>query len=125
MRLLSTQIDEVSLAAIGKEVSAMLLRHDFAGLAERFGYAVSFDRATVTAIETDYLSAVAAPIQTRAVFEVEVGVKFFAPNDTGLFAAVECVVPVADGAYVNLALIVAGSGAEKFVTLEDISGAVH
>jgi len=48
--------------------------------------------------------------------------KYFAPNDTGLFAAVECTVPVADGAAVLLELIVAGKGEEKHITVEDISG---
>ena len=124
MRLLSTQIDEVILAALGKEASAMLLRHDFSGVAERFGYAVSFDRAIPAAIEADYRNAVDSPNRARAVSAVEVDVKVFAQNDTGLFAAVECLVPVADGGYINLELIVAGTGDEKFVTLEDISGAV-
>lgn len=55
---------------------------------------------------------------------VEVDVKFFAPNDCNLCAAVECLVPVADGAYINLELIVTGVEAGAFVTLEDVSGFV-
>ena len=122
LKLLPTQIDEVSLATIGKEASAMLMRRDFSGLAERFGYALSFDRSTGMAIEEDYLRAVESPSRARAASVVKVDVKFFAPNDTGLFAVVECLVPTGDGAYINLELIVTGFGAEKFVTLEDING---
>lgn len=103
----------------------MLLRHDFDGLAERFGYAVSFERAASVAIKTDYLSAVASPNRADAVPVVEVKVKFFTPNRTGLLAAVECFVPVASDAYINLELIVTGAGTAKFVTLEGISGGTH
>lgn len=125
MKLLSTQADEATLAALGEEASAMLLRHDFSDLAERFGYAVSFDRAAAAAIESDYLSAIASPNREVAVRSVEVEVKYFAPNDTGLYAAVECVLPVPGEASINLELIVTGTGIEKFVTLEGISGVAY
>jgi hypothetical protein len=49
-------------------------------------------------------------------------VKYFGPNDTGLFAVVECSIQVAEGATVLLELVVSGKGEEKHITLEDISG---
>lgn len=49
-------------------------------------------------------------------------VQYFAPNDTGLFAVVECTVLVDDGTAVLLELIVPGKGEEKHITVEDISG---
>jgi len=49
-------------------------------------------------------------------------VRYFAPNDTGLFAVVECTVLVDDGTAVLLELIVPGKGEEKHITVEDISG---
>jgi hypothetical protein len=122
LKLLSTQANEVFLAQLGDEASAMLLRHDFSGLAKRFGYAVAFDRSVPVAIEADYLTAIASPNRGVVVASVEVDVKFFGPNDTGLFAAVECVVPVSGDASINLELIVTGKGTEKFITLEGISG---
>ena len=100
----------------------MLMRHDYSGLANRFGYALSFDRAPSAAIEADFLSALASPNKIESCAHPSIAVKYFAPNDTGLFAVVECTVPVAEGAAVLLELIVAGKGEEKHITLEDISG---
>ena len=122
MKLTSTQIDVKSLSAFGEEARAMLMRHDYSGLANRFGYALAYDRAPSAAIEADFLFAVASPHKVESCARPQVVVKYFAPNDTGLFAVVECTVPVADGATVLLELIVAGKGEEKHITVEDISG---
>ena len=101
----------------------MLMQHDYSGLANRFGYALAYDRAPAAAIETDFLSAVASSHNVVSDAHPSIVVKYFAPNDTGLFAVVECTVPVADGAAVRLELVVAGKGEEKHITVEDISGA--
>ncbi len=100
----------------------MLMRRDYSGLAKRFGYALAYDRAPSAAIEADFLSAVASPLTVAFGAHLPIAVKYFAPNDTGLFAAVECSVPVAEGTAVLLELIVAGKEEEKQITLEDISG---
>jgi hypothetical protein len=122
MKLLSSQTDEESLAAFGDEARALLMRHDYSGLANRFGYALAHDRAPSAAIESDFLSAAASPNKVGSGADLPIAVKYFAPNDTGLFAVVECTVPVASGIAVLLELIVAGKGEEKHITLEDISG---
>jgi hypothetical protein len=46
----------------------------------------------------------------------------FKPNSTGLFAVVECIVPIAEGTAVLFELIVSGKGEEKHIAIEDISG---
>ena len=122
MKLLSSQIDEVTLTAVGEEARNLLMRHDYSELASRFGYALSFDRAPSAAIEADFLSAAASPHAVASGAHLPITVKYLAPNDTGLFAVVECSVPVADGSAVLLELIVTGWGKEKHVTVEDISG---
>ena len=100
------------------------MRHDYAGLASRFGYALAYDRPPTAAIEADFMSAVASPITVAsdAYLPAAIAVKYFSPNTTGLFAVVECPVPVADKAAVLLELIVTGKGEEKHITVEDISG---
>ena len=123
MKLLPSQTDEGSLSTFGEEACAMLMQHDYSGLANRFGYALAYDRAPAAAIETDFLSAVASSHNVVSDAHPSIVVKYFAPNDTGLFAVVECTVPVADGAAVRLELVVAGKGEEKHITVEDISGA--
>lgn len=96
----------------------MLMRKDYSGLANRFGYALAYGREPAAAIESDFLRAAASPINRQR----EIVVKYFEPNSTGLFAVVECTVPVAEGAAVLLELIVGGRDEEKQIALEDISG---
>ncbi len=100
----------------------MLLKRDFAGLANRFGYALAWDRTIVEAIETDFWRAAAAPNWIASGARQSIEVKYFSPNATGLFALIECIVPVAENAAVLLELIVTGGGDEKHITVEDISG---
>jgi hypothetical protein len=123
MKLLPTQTDESSLIAFGEEARSLLVGHDYAGLASRFGYALAYDRPPAAAIEADFMSAVASPITvaSSAYLPPAITVKYFSPNTTGLFAVVECPVPVADKAAVLLELIVTRKGAEKHITVEDIS----
>jgi len=124
MKLLPSQTEERSLSAIGEEARTLLMRHDYSSLANQFGYALAYDRSPSAAIEADFLSAASSPITAAsgAYLPAAVTVKYFSPNDTGLFALVECPVPVADGAAVLLELIVTGKGDEKHITVEDISG---
>ncbi len=124
MKLLPTQTSEASLFSIAKEARALLMRHDYAGLANRFGYVLAYDRLPSAALEADFLSAVASPIavDSGAYLPSAVTITYFSPNDTGLFALVECPVPVADGAAVLLELIITVKGEEKHIAVEDISG---
>lgn len=122
MKLLPTQTDESSLSAFGEEARAMLMRHDYLGLANKFGYALAYGREPAAAIETDFLRASASPYNVVSDAPPPIVVKYFGPNSTGLFAVVECTVPVAEEAAVLLELIVAGKGEEKHITVEDISG---
>ncbi|MGR9117577.1 MAG: hypothetical protein ACU85E_17665 [Gammaproteobacteria bacterium] len=122
MKLLPAQTDEHSLSSLGKAASAMLMRHDYSGLVNRFGYARAFDRDPATAIEADYSRAAASHIEAAPNEHFQVTVKYFKPNSTGLFAVVECIVPVAERAAVLLELIVTEKGEEKHIAVEDISG---
>ncbi len=122
MKLVPSQTDEVSLSTFGEEARALLMQQDYSALANRFGYALAYDRAPSAAIEADFLSAVASPHKVTSGTHKPVTVKYFKPNDTGLFAVVECIVPVVGGAAVLLELIVTGDGEDKHITVEGISG---
>jgi hypothetical protein len=100
----------------------MLMQRDYSGLANRFGYTFAYGREPAAAIEADFLKASASPYNAALGERPSTVVKYFKPNSTGLFAVVECTVPVAEGASVLLELIVSGKGEEKHITLEDISG---
>jgi len=121
MKLLPKQIDESALASLGKEAATMLMQRDYESLASRFGYALAYGRELAAAIEEDYERATATPIETKSNVSSSVKVKYFTPNDSGLFAVVECVVPVARKSAVLLELVVSGNSQEKHITVEDIS----
>ena len=124
MKLLASQTDERSLATLGEVACAQLMRNDFPGLANQFGYALAYGRDPAVAIEADFAGAAASAIRVEVAVHTTILVKYFTPNDTGLFAVVECTVPVDNGAAVLLELIVTGNKDEKYITLEDISGVV-
>ena len=88
MKLLPTQTDDVSLSALGAEARALLMSHDYSGLANRFGYALAYGRTPSAAIEADFLSAIASPLTVMSSTQLPISVKYFAANDTGLFAVV-------------------------------------
>jgi hypothetical protein len=91
-------------------------------LANKFGYALAYGREPAAAIEIDFLGAAASPHLVASDAPTPIVVGYFRPNSTGLFALVECTVPVAEGSAVLLELIVTERGEEKYITVEDISG---
>lgn len=113
------QTDEKSLAALGTKASELLSKHDFAGLAQQFGYALSYWRDPAAAIEADFRKAASSP---HVCEHQDVMVRYFEPNSSGLFAVIECFVPIVNNASVLLELIVSGKS-EYFVTIEGISSA--
>jgi hypothetical protein len=124
MKLLPAQTDDAALSRFGEEASSMLMRGDFAALAKRFGYALAYEREPAVALAEDYAKAAALPIHSAHGESVSVAVKYFKPDDTALFALVECTVPLSDNRAVLLELIVRNSGRERHIMVEDISGAL-
>jgi hypothetical protein len=122
LKLLPTQTDEAFLSALGKEACSMLMQRDYAGLACRFGYALAYGREIAAAIEADFVTAVASPINEAPEESPSIVLTYFTPNSTGLFAAVDCTVSIGEAASVYLSLVIAGAGNDKYVTLEDIRG---
>lgn len=96
----------------------MLRQHNYSGLADRFGYALAHGRAPAAAIEADFLNCAASSRITTSPENPSILVKFFAPNDTGLVAVVECNVPVHEETAVLLELIVTVKGEERHTSSE-------
>jgi hypothetical protein len=120
MKLSPNQTDVESLAQLGREAAALLAEKNFIALGERFGYALAYERDIAKAIENDLNQCLAEAEGPSSDTEKSVEVKYFKPNDTSLYALVECVTPVGTDAAVLVELIVTGSD-EKHITLEDIS----
>lgn len=90
-------------------------------LAERFGYALAYDRDIALAIQQDFEQCLSEAESPSTPKSTSIQVKYFKPNDAGLYALVECVTAVNERANVLIELIVAGGGDEKYITLEQIS----
>jgi hypothetical protein len=103
MRLLNSQINELSLSGFGEEACRLFIARDFRGLAEKFGYALAYNRDLAAAIEADFDSCLSGNSESRneqGAIVKSITVKNFQPNDTGILAVVECVLVVDDGARV-------------------------
>ena len=124
MKLPPKQNDEASLLRLGQEAVSLLEQRDFQSLAERFDYALKFDRSPVAAIEGDFQTCLAEfhglSEQPTAVLP-SMSVKYFKPNSSNLVAVVECVFTTVEGCPIPAELIVTSLGNEKYITLEDLS----
>ena len=77
---------------MGVEALHLLCSGNIAALADRFGYALAYDREPATAIKDDLRfcleqlgsSSLELPLDPASKVE------YFKPNDTGLLAVVEC-----------------------------------
>jgi hypothetical protein len=124
MKLLNSQICEPSLSNFGEEACRLFIARDFQGLADRFGYALAYDRDLAAAIEADFdhcLSGHSGARSEQASIVESVRVRNFQPNDTGLLAVVECILLVHKGARVLVELIAAKNGENVHLYLEDIN----
>ena len=119
---LDHSIDTKSLAALGVEALHLLCSGNIAALADRFGYALAYDREPATAIKDDLRFCLEQLGSSSLELPLDPApkVQYFKPNDTGLLAVVECLARTDNGAAVLVSLIVAGNDADKHVTLEDI-----
>jgi len=126
MKLSPNQMDETFLSHLGEEVALLLAKGDFQTIADRFGYALAFERSPATAIEED-LHACFSEFESlpthRNPARGSIVVKYFNQNDPGLYAVVECVFFAAKGCPVLAELIVTSDGEDKYVSLEQISQA--
>ena len=124
MQLLDSQTDSTSLSSFGVEAVRLLCAGEFSALADRFGYSLAFDREPAKAIEEDLANCLTAA-QCASLVPNEplpsATVKFFKSNSTGLFAVVECPVPMRGGQELLVELIVTLTRDHKHVGLEQIS----
>jgi len=120
MKLSPSQIDVESLAQFGREAIALVEKRNFTVLAERFGYALAYERDQAKAIESDFSQCIGEAEGPSSVTTQSIQVKYFKPNNIPLFALVECVTPVGNDAAVLIDLIVLGKD-EKHIGLEQIS----
>ena len=113
MRISSAQTDENTLSKFGAEAVALVTNKNFSSLAERFGYALAHDRDTTLAIQQDFEQCLSEAEKPSKQKSTSIQVKYFKPNDTALYALVECVTAVNERASVLIELIVTGLTMKK------------
>src|SRR4249919_3412882 len=124
MQISDSQTDEASLAAFGIDAIRLLCAGDVAAVADRYGYAIALGREPSDAIRDDLascLTEVRAASLLPAPAVTTVSVKYFAPNDSGLFALVQAVAPAENGTGILVELVVTTKDARMHVSLEQLS----
>ncbi|GGP25004.1 hypothetical protein [Silvimonas amylolytica] len=121
MRISVESLETQALKQLGQEAIQQLQAQDFAGLAQRFGYAVAFGRDLATAIREDLaLAPVAVGLLDQDIDPVgTISVTFLTPNATGLVATIECIARDAVSVF-TLELIITGTENAFDVTLEGV-----
>ena len=126
MKLADELINESKLSALAMEAVHELQEGSFGSFAEKFGYALSYERDVSIAIQEDLQQSLFEIQSNQSAFalgQISTAVKFFQPSKSGLIAVVECQVSLNNGAAVLIELIISANGDEKHLTLEQISAA--
>jgi hypothetical protein len=129
MKISYDQTFQKPLAAFGLEVVQMFKDCDYALVADRFGYALAYDRPLADAIASDVKSCLSAEGRSAVIAkakEPRISVKYFEqPNSIALFGLVECFLPLdRDDGELLVELIVSTNKTDFHLWLEDVSYAV-
>ena len=123
MKIENDQLNDSTLSSFGMEVVGLLLAGNYAELAQRFGYAMSYGRIPEEAIKEDFTNCcqidASQPFIHKEIAPT-IAVKYFKPNDSNLLAVVEFTVQVGN-AEVLIELVATGSSEGIYLTLEDLN----
>jgi hypothetical protein len=125
MKLLDDQTDLASLFAFGAEAVLLIKAANYQKLADRFGYALAFGKEPSEVIEREIVTCLIAEGRHATIDQsaaAKISVKYFEPNNSSLFALVECFLPlVQDSGEILIELIVTSKGPDRHVCVEQIS----
>ena len=125
MMITDDQTGSGSLADFGSLATQLLCSGEVHALSQQFGYVLVYDRDPAAAIREELslsLTEIGASSLGRPPTSPP-SVSYFEPNDTGLFALVEQLIPTNSSGHVLLELVVSGQGPDKYVVLEQVSAA--
>ena len=125
MKLPGDRTDHASLSSIGSEAARLFASKQYHQLASEFGYALSGDRPTADALHYDVRRCLADDgrhAMLDSSVDAEISVSYFTPNESSLFALVECFMPLeGDPGSMLVELIVTTSGNDRSICVEDIT----
>jgi hypothetical protein len=120
-----SQLDDPELGQLGVDASRLLCSGQLLALHEQFGYALAFDRDPIVALEND-VAAVLAEVGASSFGDpndITYKVSHFKLSEKGLISLVECLVPTNNSKEVLVELVLSTNGAERYLTLEQVSSA--
>ena len=121
---LDAEPDVDLLTSLGAQAIELLCRGDISTLARDYGYALSYGRDTVTAIQDDLRNCLAeagATSLTDVPPDPVRSVKYFKPDASNVVAVIECLARADNGTSLLVELIVTSKGLERHITLEQLS----
>lgn len=126
MKITYNQAYQAPLTDIGAELVRMIKDRDYHLIAERFAYALAYDRPIAEAIASDIdfcLGGVGRSSVIGLAHEPRIQVSYFEqPNGSGLFGLVECFLPIENDTGELLAtLIITKEDQAYYACLEDLA----
>lgn len=126
MKITYNQTYQAPLTDIGAELVRMIKDRDYNLIAERFAYALAYDRPIAEAIASDIDFCLGGEGHSSVIglaHEPRIQVSYFEqPNSSGLFGLVECFLPLENDTGELLAtLIITKEDQAYYVCLEDLA----
>jgi len=126
MELASDQNTDEFLTAQGHVVLDLLMASEFSRVAEKYGYAMAYERLKSKAIESDFTTAcdkASIKIDANQILHREISVVRYMPSDRlNLTAAVSCYLSTGASEYsVNLEMVVFAIDNKFSLSIEDIT----
>jgi hypothetical protein len=116
------EVDVATLKAVGREVVNMLRAARFTELGEKYGYALSFGRSPSDAIQSDWNERLSNNAKNSGN-EPQIKVTYLEPNDSNLYAVVECFLPATSGNAGLIELVVTSKDRQHHICIEQIESA--
>ena len=123
MEITPDHLNNEFLTSLGSEAVALLHGRFFDRLADKFPYAVAFERNPAKALEQDLAYCLQDDEQASGTASPSIRVKYFRSGQSFLVAVVECLTQFPGGKIILLDLIVTVGGPEMHVSLEGVSRA--
>lgn len=125
MKISRDQTNQKPLADFGAELVQMIKDRSCDLIADRFGYAMAYERPLADAIATDIDRCLTDEGRSAIIDltgEARIIIKHFEPNTANLSRLVECFLPLTnDDGELLAEIIVTAKNNEYWLTLEDVS----
>jgi hypothetical protein len=123
MNIYAEDLNVEFLGRHGEEAIEFIKTQNYRVLANRFGYAMQYDRDPAEAIEEDLARCLIETKDNTFISSTKspsITVKFFHPNEAGLVAVVECIFELSAGVWIGADLVANENDSVRNLYLENI-----